>query len=386
MNKLRKIFFIILSIITIFSVEVFAKYNYKFTLNAYQFSRDNSEITYTLTKTVEENEYTNQDVTLTINLNKPVYQIDGFTISEDMKTLTKVITENETNTILVEDASGNTKEVIYNISNIDKIPPEIIGVEDGEIYTSNVVLDYKDNVGIKEVKIDKYGSLETSLHDDYYDTSFFKGTDLTDTTAQIRLVGHPKNTKSYKYYINNILKGETVENSYKFTDLEKGTSYTIKIEALDENGNVLETVTRDIKTKMFSKIEATKNNTGAFDVTVYGIDSSVDKAVAIGFTDASNHTTSYPAINDNRSVNVSFSAQAITGSLQSGYYYFHIQLYNNGVVVDTVCCNIIFNQTYTESTEDISQDLYNLTSDGNYQIVVTDLAENKTEKCITIEK
>lgn len=386
-NKIIKILLINLIIVLIFSTTNLAKYNYTYTLNAYSLTRDNSEILYEIVKTESDKEYTNQDVLLTINLNKPVYEIDGFNISEDRKTLSKLISENESNTIMVEDISGNTKVIDYDINNIDKVPPEILGVEDGKVYNSDVNIDYKDNIGINNIIVDKYSSLKISLHDDYYDTSFFKGTDLTDTAANIRVISHPKNTKSYKYYINNVFKAQSEETQYKFTGLSKGTSYTIKVEAIDGDGNVLETVTRNIKTKMFSSIVAEKNSSGTFRVTLYGIDSSIDNVVAVGYTNGNNQKASYPSINSNRSVTVNFSAQEITGTLQSGYYYFHLQLYDNdkGGVVDTACCNIIFNQTYTETTT-TTLNPYNLTSNGNYQIIVTDLAGNKTTKSITISK
>ena len=84
-----------INIIFIFTVKSFAKYNFDFELKAYKLNRDNSEITYSLSRTDSDKEYTNQDVILTVNLNKPVYKIDGFVISEDRKKLTKVIKENE---------------------------------------------------------------------------------------------------------------------------------------------------------------------------------------------------------------------------------------------------------------------------------------------------
>ena len=386
MNKIYKISIIIISLFFLLSVECFAKYNYTFRLNAYSFTRDNSEITYTISKG-DENTYTNKDVVMTINLNKPIYEnIDGFSISEDKKTLTKTFTENETNSITVEDISGNKKEIEYSVNNIDKIPPEIIGVENGKTYSSNVTLDYKDNVGIKEIKVDKYSDLELTVYDDYYDNSFFKGIDVLDTTAKIRVSSHPKNTYKYRYYINNSLKAQTTEKEYQFTGLSKATSYTVKVEAIDKNGKVLQTVTRGIKTKLFSKIEATKNNSGTFTVTVYGIDSSIDRVALVSFWNGTNHVYAGANINSNRSVTTTFTAQAVTGSVQSGYYYFHVQLYDNerGGLIDTACCNIIFNQSYNGGGS--TQNLYNLTSNGNYQIIVTDLAGNQTEKCVTIKK
>ncbi len=384
MNKVKKIVFIMINIILMFSIECFAKYNYNFTLNAYKLSRDSSEITYVISRTESDREYTNQDVVLTIDFNKPVYPIDGFTISEDRKQLTKKISENEKSTITVEDISGNKKDVPYEINNIDKIPPEIIGVENGKTYTSNVSLDYKDNIGIKDIVVDKYSDLKLSLYDDYYDTGSYKGTDLTDTTANIRVISHPKNTKTYKYYINNSFKAESTNTQYNFTGLKKGTSYTIKVEAVDENGIVLQTATRNIKTKLFSKITGTKNSSGTFAVTVSGIDSNIDSAIAVAFTNSSGKNMTYPKIKSDNSISVTFATNAVTENIEEGYYYFHLQFFDNGNHVETACCNIIFKTSDTSNSS--GNTLYNLTTNGNYHIIVTDLAGNKTEKYIIIKK
>lgn len=385
-----RILIIAFLIIILLSVNVIAKYNYTYTLNAYNLTRDNSEITYTITKSVADGEYTNKDVLLTIALNKPVDNVSGFNLSEDRKILTKLLTENESQTIAVEDDFGNIQNIDYCVSNIDKEPPTINGIEDGKTYDTNVEIEYTDNVGIKDIYVDKYStSLTLNFHDDYYDTSFFKGTDLTDTTATIRVIEHPQNTKTYKYYINNVLKSQTENAEYKFTGLSKATSYVIKVEAIDENGNVLATKTRGIKTRLYSKLEGTKSSSGTFSYTVYGLDSSIDKVEAIAFTNAGNKVFQYPSISSNRNVRVTTSAQSITGTLQSGYYYFHLQLYDNekGGVVETVCFNVKFNENFVESDDTSSSiNVNNLTTNGNYQIVVTDLAGNKSEKTITISK
>lgn len=386
MNKIKRIIFIMINIILILSLEVLAKYNYKFTLNAYKLNRDASEITYTLKRSESDKEYTNQDVILTINLNKPIYAIDGFTISEDRKILTKTITENEKNTITVEDVSGNKKDIFYEINNIDKIPPEIIGIENGKTYTSNVTLDYKDNIGIKDIVIDKYSDLKLSMNDDYYDTESYKGTDLTDTTANIRVISHPKNTKTYKYYINNSFKAESSNTQYNFTGLKKGTSYTIKVEAVDVNGKVLQTATRNIKTKMFSKITANKTSSGTFSVTVSGLDSSIDNAIAVAFTDSSGKNMTYPKVKSDHSISVTFATSAITSNIETGYYYFHLQFFDGGNHVDTACCNVKFKESSSGSSTTSGNTLYKLTTNGNYHIMVTDLAGNKAEKNIIIKK
>ena len=56
---------------------------------------------------------------------------------------------------------------------------------------------------------------------------------------------------------NKDITAESILKAY-----EEGTSYTIKVEAIDENGKVLQTATRNIKTKLFSKI------TGGFGTLV----------------------------------------------------------------------------------------------------------------------
>lgn len=385
-----RILIITFLIIILLSVNAIAKYNYTYTLNAYNLTRDNSQITYTITKSVTDGEYTNKDVLLTIALNKPVENVSGFNLSEDRKILTKLLTENESQTIAVEDDFGNIQNIDYCVSNIDKEPPVINGIEGGKTYNTDVAVEYTDNVGIKDIFIDRYStSLTLNFHDDYYDASFFKGTDLTDTTATIRVIAHPKNTRTYKYYINNVLKAQTENTEYKFTGLSKATSYTIKVEAIDENGNVLATKTRGIKTRLYSKLEGTKSSSGTFSYTVYGLDSSIDKVEAIAFTNNGNKVFQSPSINSDRSVKVTTTAQSITGTLQNGYYYFHLQLYDNekGGVVETVCFNVKFNENFVESTDNSSSiDVNNLTSNGNYQIIVTDLAGNKSEKTITISK
>lgn len=381
-----KILFMIIIIVMSLKLEVCAKYNYSYTLNAYSLRRDSSEILYEMTRTEEEKEYTNQDVLLTINFNKPIYEIDGFTISEDGRTLTKTIAENETNTIIAKDISGNYKEIAYEINNIDKIPPEILGIEDNKTYNTDVVLNYQDNIGIKEINVDKYSNLKLSLYNGYYDIANFKGTDMTDTTANIRVVGHPKYTKSYRYYIDDILKAESKETQYKFTELKKGTSYIIKVEAIDVNGNVLETATRTVKTKTFSRVSLEKDSTtGTCEVKVYGIDPSIDNAIAIGYSSSGNQKVTYPVINSNGNLTEKFYAKDITGNIKEGYYYFHIQLYDNGVLIDTVTCNVIFVENFYENT-DVDYDLYNLKSNGNYQITVVDLAGNETTKTVIISK
>lgn len=386
--KILKIILICIIINLIFSRNLYAKYNYKYNINAFSLARDNSEIIYNIIRTGDESEYTNKDVLLNINFNKEIENVDGFEISEDKKTLTKLIKENETDTITVEDVSGNKKEVYYNINNIDKIPPEILGIDNGKIYNSNVEIDYKDNVKIKEIFVDKYSSLYWPFYPDYYETNFYKGIDVTSKKIDVNIHRHPKNTKYYMYYLNNVLKAKSEKSNYSFIGLAPGTNYTIKVDAVDKDGNVLESVTNIIKTKYFADLKATRNDINkTFTLNLTGIDSRVKNVYGIEFTNANNHKYINTTINPDRSLTATFSALDVTGTLLNDYYYFHLQFYDEGNrnLLETVCCNIIFNSNYVKN-ETLPIDPYNLIQNGNYQIIVTDVAGNQTEKLITINK
>ena len=389
-NKLKKINKVVLifSLIILLLIEKsYGKYNFNYTLNAFSLSRDNSEITYNIEKNVLDGEYVNRDVELIISFNKEIDEIEGFEYFGNKQTIKKVLENNESNTITAVDISGNKKEVQYSINNIDKIPPEIIGVEDGGTYNTDININYEDNIGIKDIYVDKYSSLSWPYYPDYYETNFYKGIDVTNSTVTVKLSGHPKGTKKYRYYLNNVLKKETDSTKYIFTGLNPGTNYKIKVEAIDINGIVLSAVERNVKTKFCKTITGTRNDTNkTFNIKITGIDSKIKSATCVGFVDSNTHKSQNVSIKSDRSLSYTFSALNITSTLQNGYYYFHVQLWDaNKKLVETICCNIIFNTNYIEGTS-TNIDPYILTKNGNYQIIVTDLAGNKTEKNIVIKK
>ncbi len=132
-------------------VKAQGKYNISSKLLAFSLSKDNIPIFYRINKSEEK--YTNQNVLLSIDTNKPVKEVEGFELSQDRKKLTKIVENNESNAILLKDDYENQTIVNYTIDNIDKIPPEIIGIEEGKIYNREVNLKYRDNTGIKDIII-----------------------------------------------------------------------------------------------------------------------------------------------------------------------------------------------------------------------------------------
>ena len=84
-------------------------------------------------------EYTNQDVTVTINVDKQVQVINGWTLSENKKVLTKKYTQNTEETVTITDLAGNRSIVTVKIANIDKEAPVI-----GEITLSTKEITNQD--------------------------------------------------------------------------------------------------------------------------------------------------------------------------------------------------------------------------------------------------
>ena len=71
---------------------------------------------------------TNQDIKVTISANQNIIKIDGWTLSEDKKTLTKIYSQNTSESgenINVTDENGQVKTVNVKITNIDKKSPNV---------------------------------------------------------------------------------------------------------------------------------------------------------------------------------------------------------------------------------------------------------------------
>ena len=131
-NNLKKI--TILDNVTSIAKDVFANHNEDLTIYCYEgsvaakYAIDNN-IKYVylkrasvdeLTATVTYNPTTSttEKVTATIKTNKKVNKVEGWNLSEDGKTLTKVYSENKTETVKLVDEDGLEKSVEVKITNI----------------------------------------------------------------------------------------------------------------------------------------------------------------------------------------------------------------------------------------------------------------------------
>lgn len=384
MKSIKKIIIISLLIISIINIS-YARYIYNIELDAFSLTRDSTEITYAIKKS--SNEYTNKDVTLEIETNKPVEEIEWFEISDDGKKLIHTFSENTNGSVVLKDFSGNKREISYEINNIDKTPPIIDGIENGKNYTTSLKPNYNDNIGIKRIEIEKYGTALTfNCYTNYYDTNSYKGIDVNKDSIYVWITDKPKGTVKYRYYMNNILKAETDDKEYTFTKLKKGTEYTVKIEAINNSDDILGTVTKKIKTRYFDKLIANKEGK-TFNVTVQGLEPEITDVVITKFSASNRDNITYVGgnINSDRSVSAKLVATDITQTLENGYYYLQFHLKKEfDQTIDVVSCYIIFNTNFIK--ENYKIDPYNITQNGYYEIKAYDLAGNKTERMFTITK
>lgn len=289
---------------------------------------------------------------------------------------------------MLTDYSGNNVESLISIKNIDKINPQIIGAENGKVYNQDIRLEYKDNIGIKEIFVDKYGGFDFRVFDDFYDIDKYFGIDVTDTKVSPIILEHPRGTRKYKYYLDNILYGITENITYTFSGLIPGSKHTIKIEAIDENENVLAKVEKNIEMNYFSGIETGKTD-NIFRVRLTNIDNKIKKYDYAIWSDENKDDSIkfYPEslISADNTLDIQFDRLKFDSYTNKNYVYrLHIFLRDeNRNVISILPINILFGKSVLEQNP---LDPYNLKDNGNYQIVVTDFAGNKEEYDIYIKK
>ena len=60
---------------------------------------------------------TNGNVTVTVTANEAIQPVEGWILSDDKMTLTKIVTENETSTVIIRDLAGNETIAEYSVNN-----------------------------------------------------------------------------------------------------------------------------------------------------------------------------------------------------------------------------------------------------------------------------
>lgn len=345
------------------------------------FSRDAESPNCNVEYIEEENgEY----ILVKISCDEEVEPVSGFELSEDKKVLSKKVYKNENKILKIKDLSGNQTEVEYEVNNIDKEPPEILGIENGQTYKCPVQFECFDNDEIRDINIDRFGeNLKGDIKEVYYSSYFYDGIDKTGNSIKIKMTEHPKNTRMYKYYINDKLYTTVEEDEFIFSGLENGKKYTIKVEAIDNEEKILDTYTTTAKTGYFDEIISNKNS-NEFVAKFYGLSTEVSKIkYAIwNYYDENNKIWKEADI-ENKSSILKFN------EFNTNYYasyVMHVYMYDkNDILLDVIGFSVDFNNNYEEN-ENVFSEKNKIDVPGNYQIRVEDVSNNETIYYIKVEE
>lgn len=378
MKKFLFSIFIIMFVISNCNI-CYCKYAYIFEENVIKLTRDDVPPKCTVSYSTQE--WTNENVIVTIEADKEIEQTSGFELSNDRKKLSKISYVSESNTAIVKDLSGNYTEVEYAVNNIDKGPPQIIGVDNNNEYDAPVKLDFCDDTEIKNIFIDRYSDkLAIDYHSEFLDSDVYRNIDRTANSITVHIKDHPLNTKCYKYYINDELYMITNKTCYIYTGLKKGTEYKVKVEALDKEGDVLDSQEIIAKTSFFEIITAQKNE-NFFSANIINLDENVKriKYSVNNFYNPSN--IKWYEIDSGSNINIKCEKQ---NNKFYPSYMINVYLYDeSGNILDIVQFFIDFAMNYDENNNEADE--YNINIPGNYQIKVTDIAENETVYYIKVK-
>ena len=143
-----------------------------------------------ITVSYSETNLTNQDVTATITSDKDLQDISGWS-KVDSKTFTKVYTENASEQVTVYDLIGNSASANIEITNIDKIAPEVSSINEVVTVsyrkTDKVTLTFSEAVTITS-------SGWTKVNDTEYYQNFTNGSSVT-----VNFVDVAGNTNTYRF-------------------------------------------------------------------------------------------------------------------------------------------------------------------------------------------
>lgn len=387
-NKIRKkitksifIFFIIF--LYIIGIEVNAKYTFEINEEIINLTRDTRVAGYVINYSTTN--LTNQNITVTVTFDKAIDTLNGFEKLDDY-TFRKTYAQNIDEYVNYIDYSGNIGRLNVVIRNIDKVMPQINGLT--STLKAPLNLTYTDNVGVQSVEVEKYSSyFAFEVLDGYYDTATKSGMDILNTLIKVRITNKPVGTKKFKYYVNDVLQVISVKPSYIFKNLTTNTNNVIKIQAIDENGNVLGEQSKKVKTFCFDSMYGWKTSTYAvFDFG--NIDSKVSRIdVGVWNDNSPSNVVWYNTNYDASTRNLTYYFYLNSFAYRNDNYIYRLHFYfkdASGNTIAVVPANVQIGVTAPEEESIIVENVNKITSAGNYKITVIDMAGNKLEKYITV--
>ena len=212
---------------------------------------------------IQEGEFTNQDVTVTVTANESIKSINGWTLSG--KTLSKTYTENTEETITVSDSAGNTSKATIKVTQIDKSAPQITGVTNEGVYSGKVTPKVTD-ANLDKITLKKDGVEQTNWQNEqeiteegsYEITATDKAGNSTTYSFTIKKIS-PEDikikTEEYKEYteekiIAYVEQQETVKNFIEKLKVEPEGAKVVVLDAQGKEVSEEETIKTGMKVKI----------------------------------------------------------------------------------------------------------------------------------------
>ena len=136
---------------------------------------------------------TNEDVVATLSVNESIQDIEGWTKTDD-KSFTKTYSENTTEDITIIDIAGNSATVAVEVTNIDRVAPEVVSFETEAQSSSSPMIKATVTFDEKVTISDNTWSSSDSLT---YTSTFTMSLD-----GIIEFTDEAGNTNTYSYSID----------------------------------------------------------------------------------------------------------------------------------------------------------------------------------------
>lgn len=210
-----------------FSIISYSKYLKEYELEAIEIITDNEVPTYKLSYNTKN--FTNKDIEIKIVFSEEIQGLQGFQKVNNL-TYKKILKENIKEKLEVFDLAGNKTEIEYHVNWIDKVAPEIIGINNNETYYEAQKVQYKDNLsGIKNIEKNFHGDLDIGI------ANFIKKENYYEIT--IRILRKPKNCKQCKVLKKNgdSKQISNIEKNFITYRIPINENFEIYAEAIDNN-------------------------------------------------------------------------------------------------------------------------------------------------------
>ena len=176
--------------------------------------------------------WTNEDVTVTLTVNKPVQPMEGWNLDETKTVLTKVHGENGTYTVAVTSEDGTEQaEAKYTVKHIDKQAPDIRveGTGNGEHYREITAIAVQDAKGVRYVTVNGVKTMVNAKDEKLTDIKALGVVEGENTAVVVDKAGNEKSITFYYDKTAPVIDYKAIEaaNGYKREiPVNEGEEYT----------------------------------------------------------------------------------------------------------------------------------------------------------------